>query len=71
MELVITGLMIILISGFIIGVTYGFCPKVIRKSVVVPMFKGNKGVRYFMIAVFTMGLLRVLTGIFILVDLSK
>lgn len=61
MELVITGLLIMLTSGFIISITYGFCPRLMQKSVIIPSFKGHKGVRYFMIAVFIMGLFRVLT----------
>ncbi len=62
MELVITGLLIMITSALIISVTYGFHPRYFKKSVVLPMFKGHKGVRYFMILVFSFGLIRVVTG---------
>ena len=63
MSLIVTGIILVLVSGFIFSLTFGYKPKLIEKSILLPIIKGSIFVRVMMFLIFATGLMRIFLGI--------
>ena len=63
MSMIVTGIVLMLTSGLMMSLTFGYKPKLIEKSVLLPMLNNNKLVRVFMGILFFVGIFRVMNGI--------